>query len=63
MSDPSQVCPQDAQEQLAWDVFFANVVAMQLHPGFRAEPDLARCGYLADRMLMERRKRGGWICR
>lgn len=55
--NPEDVVFRDAQERLAWELFFAQVVGMQLHPGFRGEPDLARCGYLADRMLMEARKR------
>lgn len=44
-------------ELLAWDMYFATVVGMQMHPGFRTDPDLARCAYFADRMLIERRKR------
>lgn len=61
--NPEEVFVVSADEKLAWNVFFAQIVAMQLHPGFRGEPDLERCAYLADRMLLVSRKRRGEVCR
>lgn len=50
--NPEEVRGLSPESHLMWCMFFSQVVAMQLHPGFRGEPDLARCAYLADRMLL-----------
>lgn len=49
--------PRDADEQLAWDLYYASICAMALHPGFRHEPNYERMAYQADLMLEQRRKR------
>lgn len=50
--------PRSPAEAMAWDIYYASICAMALHPGFRGEPDYARMAYHADLMLLERRKRG-----
>jgi len=46
-------------DQLAWDMFFANVVAMQYHPRNPVESrqSLSDLAAIADQMLVERNKR------
>lgn len=47
--------------QEAWDVYFATVVGMSVHPGYQREGTdqftLAQCANLADRMLEYRDER------
>jgi hypothetical protein len=50
--------PINADEQRAWDIYYASICAMALHPGHRVEPDYNRMAYQADLMLEMRRKRG-----
>jgi len=47
--------------QMAWDMYFANLVAMQMHPGNRASlkdvparDTIQACAHVADIMLIER---------
>lgn len=49
------------REQLAWDMFFANLMAMQYHPGYKnhelTDQVIERTASIADAMILERRKR------
>jgi len=50
-------------ELLAWDMYFSGLVAFQLHPGNHQDPakiDVQPYALLADRMLLERRRRAEW---
>lgn len=50
--------PLEPEEKLAWDIYFASICAMGLHPGqVRNENMVAISANLADQMLNERRKR------
>lgn len=49
-------------ERDAWDIYFANICAMRLHPGYTknfADPGewVEKCATVATAMLHERRKK------
>ena len=48
-------------EMTVWDLYFAGLVAMTLHPGFNREgtvkPTIEDCAETADQMITERNKR------
>ena len=52
--------PMNEREMTAWDVYFASLVSISLHPGNRKLGDeitIAYCASRADEMLIERRER------
>jgi hypothetical protein len=50
-----------ADSMRAWDVYFASVVSMSLHPGYNRDNveklTIEDCGDIADQMQIERVKR------
>ncbi len=53
--------PAYTARRIAWDIFFAGVVSINLHPGTtrdKAQPrSIEECAQIADQMLAERVKR------
>lgn len=55
--------PLAEDERIAWDMYFSGLVAFQLHPGNHMDPkviDIGPYAELADRMILERRRRFAW---
>lgn len=59
MDDIGDVVKLTPAEMTAWDIYYASVAAMFMHPGNRNSQDLVYCAVLADRMLVERMRRFG----
>ena len=51
----------DEKTQMVWDIYFAGVVSISLHPGTTRDAaskrTLADCAVIADEMMLERAKR------
>jgi len=67
LTSPSDVpgqCPSTVYPDLStiskpnvWDIYFAQVVGMQMHPGYEYPMSVQDCATYADNMLRERQKR------
>lgn len=51
----------DEKTQMVWDIYFAAVMSISLHPGTTRDPastrTIADCAVIADNMMVERAKR------